>query len=919
MLEQIGNKDIIVRNYTNNFDIKEFIQEVLIPKAFPDIPMNKLNLGFTGITSEMISQAIEDAQGTASLMMNEAFITRAVLPNSIYSEASLYNLGYTFATPSRCNFALQLWLPDIIKFSTKVRNTNTYRYYLDRDTKLVLGDNSYKLDYDIIIDHQFIDGKRVFNIYYNMEETNSISKNTNKYVKHQVTSINWLVLFVELQEFDRKVETKSISDNLITVNSDIQLKWTRQIAGIDLVYITPSGERIPMTLKTQYTKAEITPFAWYRFYNDNTIILSFSNNKGYFSPAFNSKIESTIYTCRGKASNFDAYDRKAGVPVQKTGSRYSYNANTKMVALCYGGSIGGLDKGDIELLRDDVILAHNTANVLTTDHDLQLWFNNYAKRYGTRSEFFKRRDDPTGRLFSQFIAIMNGSYVYPTNTLSIDVEQNQFDFINSNSDGVNQEFIIKPGHLWEYADDGDESCRDRLRMIQGTDGMAMITDEALPPVNTDRPFMFVNPFYIKIHRNPTVSANYNCLINHTSYPEDVPINTESFYQFQLATFSIERTMSRKYNNKYKIQVICVPVVTTDTDITYVEGIGEDFPLNKNNLRLVMITRSSVDGETGYIEMEPVEFRTGGSILFETNIAVYDNITSDMMLEIDISRTPGIKSLITTGDRAGRIFIDSSETSFHFACMMKDFAGKLTTNLFGNEDFKGYLMANRFANAHRDLILYKPMTMMRSVITFAGENNNYKVRASLIPFLKYDIPLDDEKMAYFIRAFDEQYRAMEPVLNKMDGNTYLDFKLFNTYGRSSNYYIGPKDDEDILWNSDILLDNVYVKIKFVMAVYDRSMYTQTVESVINEIKTFFDSLNAGERTDIHISDLIHIVIENQPNVKYIRFKGFNNYDANKQSIFVKYSDISELKEDQLQPHVPEMIRVDSDSIEITEEV
>ena len=28
MLEQIGNKDIIVRNYTNNFDIKEFIEEI---------------------------------------------------------------------------------------------------------------------------------------------------------------------------------------------------------------------------------------------------------------------------------------------------------------------------------------------------------------------------------------------------------------------------------------------------------------------------------------------------------------------------------------------------------------------------------------------------------------------------------------------------------------------------------------------------------------------------------------------------------------------------------------------------------------------------------------------------------------------------------------------------------------------------
>ena len=291
----------------------------------------------------------------------------------------------------------------------------------------------------------------------------------------------------------------------------------------------------------------------------------------------------------------------------------------------------------------------------------------------------------------------------------------------------------------------------------------------------------------------------------------------------------------------------------------------------------------------------------------------------MMLEIDIANTPGITSLISTGPRKGKIFINAQETSFHFACMMKDFTGTLTTNLFGNNSFKGYIMANRFANDHRNLSLYKPMDMMRSVITFTGENNAYNIKASLIPFLKYDIPLDEQKMAYFIRAFDSQYNAMKPVLNKLDGNSSIDFKLFNTYGRSNNYYIGPKDGDDILWNSDILLDNVYVKIKFRMAVYDRSIYTQTVEAVINEIKSFFDSLNSGTRVDVHVSDLIHLIIYNQPNVKYIRFVGFNDYDANKQSIFVKYNDISELREDQLQPHVPEMIRIDTNSIEIIEEV
>jgi len=304
-------------------------------------------------------------------------------------------------------------------------------------------------------------------------------------------------------------------------------------------------------------------------------------------------------------------------------------------------------------------------------------------------------------------------------------------------------------------------------------------------------------------------------------------------------------------------------------------------------------------------------------LFETDIAVYDNINSDMMLEVDMERTPNIHSLITNGSREGKVFIDSAESSFHFAVMMKDTSITNTSRLFNDPSYDGYTMTNRFRNAHRDLTLYKPMNMMRSMIEFSGENNNYTIDVSMLPFLRYDIPLDDEKMTYFIQAFEAQYKAMEPVTSKLDGNSFIDFKLYNTYGRSNNYYIGPKDGEVHLKNSDILLDNVYVKVRLVISVYDRSIYTQTVNEVINQITETFNNLNTSS-LDLHASDIISDIIKNNPNVRYLRFLGFNDYDANKQSIFVKYSDISELNENQLQTNVPEIIRVDESSISISEE-
>lgn len=912
MLEKIGDKDVVVRNYTNNFDIKEFIQEELVPKAFPDIPMNKLNLGFTGVVSEYISQAMEDIQGEASLMINESFITKSVLPSSIYADAAVYNLGYRFATPSVCSFALELLLSNVIEFSKIVNNTSTYRYKLDKDTKIILGDNVYKLDYDIIIDHTFINGKRVYNVYYDMTEQNSISNITNKYVKHQVTTNGWLVLFIDLKEFDRKVDTVSITDNIITTNSDILIDWINQIAGLDIVYISPQGQRLQMKLKAEYTSEEIEPFCWYRFTEDNEISLSFSSNAGYWVPEFNSKIEYTIYTTHGNKGNFTSYDRKTDVPVQKNGERYDYNADTMMVALCYSGSTGGIDRGNLEQLRNDIIAAKNTVNVLTTDHDLDVWFDNFGKVYGSKSKFFKRRDDPSGRLFSQFLAIMDGTYIYPTNTLGIKVNQDEFDYVNSDASGMNQEFIIKPGHLWEY----DEDSRNTLVMINGVDGKAMITDDTLPSVGTSRPYMFTNPFYIKIHKNPTTSVMYNYLINHTSWPETEPIDTDCFYQFQLATFSIERSLSSKYDNMYHLEVVCVPVVTSDSNIKYIEGIGEGFPVSNNNMRLILTIATNGNGDTGYIEMIPKEIQGGDAYVFEANIAIYDNLRSDMTLEIDLNRTPSMKSLILDGPNIGKVFINSQESLFKFNVLMKDDNAGIP--IYNDPQYEGYIIANKFRNNNRDLTLYKAMGMMRSMINFSGFNNAYTVNMSLIPFLKYDIPLNDEKMAYFSQAFSEQYKKMEPVLSKLDGNSFLDIKLYNTYGRSNNYYIGPEDGIPSMKDSTILLDNVYVKVNLIISVYDRSMYTQTVTEVINKVSECFNNLNSDDNTDLYVSDIIHDIIESNPNVRYLRFVGFNEYDANKQCIFVKYTDISELDSKSMMTLVPEMIRADENSIFITEE-
>lgn len=400
MIETIGENKIYVRNYSSNFNIKEYIQNVLIPRYFPNVPLNSLNLGLIGLTSEYISQGIEDAFSTASLMLNESFITKAILPKSIYSIASLFDIGYNFATPSRCKFALQINMSDIEKFATKVENSNIYRYCLDKDTRICLGPISYRFDYDIFIDFQTVNGEKQFSIYYNIDSTNSISKITNKFLNYRITNINWLVIFVNLQEFNRKTIVESITNNSMTVNSNITFSWSNQLAGFDLVYVLPNGERYTMMKKHKYTNPEIEPFCWYEFIDSNKIELSFTANTGYFQPRFNSSIEITLYTCFGTFANFTEYNDTSGIPVQKKSDRYEYNASTKMIALCYGSSINGKAIGNIEDLRNEIILAYRTGNSISTDSDLKNWFETKAKTdYVYASELFKKRDDPSGRVY----------------------------------------------------------------------------------------------------------------------------------------------------------------------------------------------------------------------------------------------------------------------------------------------------------------------------------------------------------------------------------------------------------------------------------------------------------------------------------------------------------------------------------------
>ena len=148
----MADENIILNNYSDDSQIKDYMRNVLAPKVFHTIPISTLNSGMFSLTSEYISQITEQLAFTSSFYFNEEFITKAVLPDSIYAEAAIFNIGYSFATPASSNFLLELRISDIYNNAVYNANTGLMEFILDKNTKFNLPEGyTYSLDYDILI------------------------------------------------------------------------------------------------------------------------------------------------------------------------------------------------------------------------------------------------------------------------------------------------------------------------------------------------------------------------------------------------------------------------------------------------------------------------------------------------------------------------------------------------------------------------------------------------------------------------------------------------------------------------------------------------------------------------------------------------------------------------------------------------
>lgn len=509
-------EEIILNNMSDDSEIKKYISNELMPRVFHDIPLNTLNVGMFSLINEAMSQGMEQQAFTSSFYFNENFITKAILPQSIYAEAAIFNIGYSFANPSNCSFLLELKIDDLKRNATENPYNGLMEFVLDKDTKFNLSNGSvYSLDYDVLI--QFTKTKTPsWNIQYtSIDNSNVCAVNKNEYILYRVTD-TWLCMYINASEYERVKYV--VVNNMMNgiANPDKVIKCTDNICGFDITYIDAKGERtliphdhlLPINSRVNDNK----PYVHYIMDDPNTIRFKFQmDGDRYFIPESNSSYEITIYKCHGDSANFTSYTNMDQPKVITASNKYSNNANVLKAAFVISPSVEGTNIGTSETVRRETIEAYNTANILSSDHDIEEWFKTFYFKNMLYPFFFKRRDDPWGRIWSGFLALTDeDKNVFRTNTLSALIPYNVL--YNNNENTINSnEIIIPPGWIWTYIPEGEDGHRFTVKPYTGGDGITVEKCDTLS--NIKNQFIFSNPFGLRIQKEPFAMGYFNPWIN----------------------------------------------------------------------------------------------------------------------------------------------------------------------------------------------------------------------------------------------------------------------------------------------------------------------------------------------------------------------------------------------------------------------
>lgn len=874
------------RDYSSVYHIKDFIMSDVAPKYFDVAKTGSLNAGLLGFTTDVAATVTEDAFNGITTLTKEMFPNQAQIPETLYNFASIMQVNNLLATPAVAPMALFIKVSDVLNRGEKRESQVIFK--LDSSLIVDIESKQFMPDYDIVITAKpSFNGEYVYSVQYDMTERNSISSVINPYILSKqifIDKTQYIVFSIDMHQVNRFENFTNISSADQVNVPTISFEFNGQLAGFDVFY-RPAGETTYQLLEKRLTNSAptLTPFCYYKIKDTDRVDVTFSTRDNYFRPDFNSDILIRFNTTTGSEGVFPKYNA-ANTVVYVESSKYAYNNGVVLYALPQSGSYGGQDALTMEELRRIIIEKYSTSGAYNIENDLQLYFSRFDNRENNRVRFIKTRDDIMERLYTAFslFKAQSGDF-YQTNTLFANFVNSDFDVEYDQSDT----FILKAGHVFKY--DGD--AQDRV--VKTTKRVTDLTK----PVAGD--FMYTNPFLMSVVKVQGIVGYYLNSINERLVLDYNYVNSNSFSQFICNEIYIKRNAIIG-EDAYHIEIELMEASVPDKPIV-VNGVYT------GALKVALMFE---DGgvETGFVEMQYASYDSTTKLYkFTADLTTNDFMTLNQKMQfeniVDMATMVSGKKLLPMFDAILNIhvFADTTTRVPHKYDRIPQLASMTHTNTY-----------TTFTNRATFIL---PMNIMRSTLKYFGEQGSplYTTQIASIPFIEAFTMKDVNKLEHFISLITTQYRYMMDIIDRVNNSYGVDMKFYNTYGRSKNFSIGEAGQKlnrtnlklavkiipTVGTNDDELIRNLKLRIK----------------GYVEDANSFKDGTMVEGYNAIYLSNLIQIIENEFPNVKYLRNMTINEYDASIQAVENLGVQLEKLTTLERRYFVPEYLTIRLEDIQI----
>ena len=559
---------------TDIYEISDFIDQVR-QNNISDVSDTASIVGIFGYMNEIFSQTLQNTLVVVSETSNETIPTRAKFSKNIIAHALNYGITKLMSQPAVMTLMIYLPLNYLeLNFTEQDATSGTAKFIFDKDVPINVGEFEFHLDYDVIINRikNPNTGKYVYTAMYDLFQSgttivkrqNPISDITNPYittlVQQTINGIDYLAFSARLHQVSTiQIEKNILTDNDIE-NKTLTFTFEDQLAAFD-VEAEENGKTIHMTpVYSGLLDNTITDYYCnYEYLDENTIRIIF--NRDSYVPGLNANIKINVKRSEGASGNF-VYNNNFRTSM-KSDKYDNYNGMYILVyPLLDGTSAGGKDKKSISDLKKIIPREASSRGAIINTTDLQNFFNsindNSCKLY-----FSKKRDNPLERLYYAHMLMKKNTNVYPTNTISLKLQQNDFKGYNGNNN-----LSLTPGTVFYYYNHGRESNNDYATLTPPE--YADSDEERLyhTTINADgnevRVFEYISPFLITVDDDIITSYLLTIMQDTKTFIFD-SININSSLQFVATNmnwsrkfiYQDEKGNDHVYDNKYEMTVSMV--------------------------------------------------------------------------------------------------------------------------------------------------------------------------------------------------------------------------------------------------------------------------------------------------------------------------------------------------------------------------